>query len=273
MMYDTVIYSSNPFVFLQSLLSLLVDMFLVQLLARTSFVFAFVKRNQSNKARHCSISISRMSLRRTSPRELIKFYYDFKSPYTYLAFDPILALEKDYSIQVRFIPWAFRMESFGGNLEQRKEMHWNKVRYLYLDCRRFANERGLIIRGPERLFNSRLSLIAGLYADKHQFFPSYARLTFERFFNRQLNLENVDEIIKTLHETSTKNLSLDALAQDFQQYAQTEGEKCYNDAEKEAEADRIFGVPTVIIRGEPFWGNDRLSWIKKRLDTLQLSNA
>ena len=215
-----------------------------------------------------------MSFRRVSARELIKFYYDFKSPYTYLAFDPILALEKEYPIQVRFIPWAFRMESFGGSLQERNEMHWNKVRYLYLDCRRFANERGLIIRGPERLFNSRLSLIAGLYAEKNQFFPDFARLTFERFFNRQLNLENPEELTKILYETSTKkNVSLDALARDFHQYAQNEGEKALTDAEKEAETDRIFGVPTVIIRGEPFWGNDRLSWIKKRLNSLQLSHV
>ncbi|CAF5001070.1 unnamed protein product, partial [Rotaria magnacalcarata] len=77
---------------------------------------------------------------------------------------------KDYPVQLRFIPWAFRVEeTFGGNLQERNKLNWNKVRYLYLDCRRFANERGMIIRGPERLFDSRLSLIGGLYADKYKF--------------------------------------------------------------------------------------------------------
>jgi 2-hydroxychromene-2-carboxylate isomerase len=207
-------------------------------------------------------------------REIIKFYYDFKSPYTYLAFDPILELEKDYSIQIRFLPWPFRAEeTFGGNLQERNKLNWNKVRYLYLDCRRFANERGLIIRGPERLFDSRLSLIGGLYADKNQFFRSYARLTFERFFNRQLNLENLDEITKILYETSKTNLSLEKFSQDFQIYANNQGQNDYSDADKEAEQDHIFGVPTIIIRGEPFWGNDRISWIKKRLDSLQLKDT
>ena len=97
-----------------------------------------------------------MFLRRFSTgkqREIIKFYYDFKSPYTYLALDPVFELEKDYPVQIRFIPWPFRAEeSFGGNLQERNKLNWNKVRYSYLDCRRFANERGLIIRGPERLF-------------------------------------------------------------------------------------------------------------------------
>jgi len=207
-------------------------------------------------------------------REIIKFYYDFKSPYTYLALEPAFQLEKEYPIQLRFIPWPFRPEeSFGGNLQERNKLNWNKVRYLYLDCRRFANERGMIIRGPERLFDSRLSLIGGLYADKNNFFRPYSRLTFERFFNRQLNLENLDEITKVLYETSKKNLSFEKFSQDFQTYANNQGQKDYSNAENEADQDHIFGVPTFIVRDEPFWGNDRILWIKKKLDSLKLQDT
>ncbi|UJR22072.1 hypothetical protein I4U23_025138 [Adineta vaga] len=207
-------------------------------------------------------------------REIVKFYYDFKSPYSYLALDSAFQLEKEYSVQVRFLPWAFRPEeSFGGNLQERNRLNWNKVRYLYLDCRRFANERGMIIRGPERLFNSRLSLIAGLYADKNKFFPNYAQQTFQRFFNRQLNLENFEEITKILYENSTKDVSFEKFIQDFQTYVQNQGEQDYLNAEKEAEQDRIFGVPTFIIRDEPFWGNDRIEWVKKKLDSLKLKKT
>lgn len=205
-------------------------------------------------------------------REIIKFYYDFKSPYTYLALEPALQLEKDYLVQLRFIPWAFRaQESFGGKLKERNRLNWNKVRYLYLDCRRFANERGLIIRGPERLFDSRLSLIGGCYAEKYNFFPSYANRTFQLFFNRQLNIENIDEVTKILYETSPKNIPFEKFAQDFQTYANNQGQKDYVSAENEAEQDNIFGVPTFVVQGEPFWGNDRISWIRKKLDSLKLN--
>ncbi|CAF1095265.1 unnamed protein product [Rotaria sp. Silwood1] len=204
-------------------------------------------------------------------REIIKFYYDFKSPYTYLALEPALQLEKEYPIQLRFIPWAFRAEeSFGGKLEERNKLNWNKVRYLYLDCRRFANERSMIIRGPERLFDSRLSLIGGLYADKHNFFHRYAQRTFELFFKRQLNIEDLNVITKLLYETSNKNISFEKFSQDFQTYAMNQGQQDYLNAQNEADEDHIFGVPTFIVRDEPFWGNDRISWIKKKLDSLKL---
>jgi 2-hydroxychromene-2-carboxylate isomerase len=32
----------------------------------------------------------------------------------------------------------------------------------------------------------------------------------------------------------------------------------------------VFGVPTLIVAGEPFWGNDRISWIIKKLDAMGL---
>jgi len=207
-----------------------------------------------------------------SPRELVKFYYDFKSPYSYLALQPTLELEKQYAIELKFLPWPFRAEeTFGGNLQERNRLNWNKVRYLYLDCRRFANERGLIIRGPERLFNSRLALIAGLYADRHGYFRPFADRVFQLFFNRKLNLEDENEIVKLLYETSDRKQSFEDLLKDFQNYLNNQGAIEYSDADKQAESDKIFGVPAYVIRDELFWGHDRLAWVKKRLVSLNLA--
>src|SRR6516162_8699136 len=122
--------------------------------------------------------------------EEIKFYYDYKSPFTYLAFAPALELENAHDVRLRFIPHEVDIRSaYGGDLEQRPEREWFKVRYLYADARRFAKERGLIIRGPQKIFDSRLSLISGAYADLHGRFREYSLQVFERFFKRELDLE------------------------------------------------------------------------------------
>ncbi|CAM2697632.1 unnamed protein product [Rotaria socialis] len=200
--------------------------------------------------------------------EFIRSYSTGRTP-----LEPALQLEKDYPIQLRFIPRSFHTQQcFGGNLIERNRLNWNKVQYLYLDRQRFANERGLIIREPEHSFDSRLSLIAGLYADKHQFFHQFASRTFELFFKRQLNIENIDEIIKLLYETSRKDKTLEEFSQDFQKYLNNQGQQDYLNAEKEAEQDHVFDVPMFIIRDELFWGHDRISWIKNKLDSLKLQN-
>ena len=133
--------------------------------------------------------------------ETIKLYYDFKSPFTYLAMEPAYKLEETHRVRLRFIPLELAIrEAYGGDLEQRAQRDWDKVRYLYMDMRRFANERGMIIRGPQKIFDSRLALMSGIYADRHGRFRPYADRVFERFFKRELNIEDFDALAAVMTE-------------------------------------------------------------------------
>src|SRR5260370_18765464 len=93
--------------------------------------------------------------------ETVNFYYDYKSPFTYLALEPVLALERSHRIRLRFIPHAVDIRAaYGGETTQRSQGHWFKVRYLYADPRRFANERGIVIPGPPKPFSPRPAPLA-----------------------------------------------------------------------------------------------------------------
>jgi len=199
--------------------------------------------------------------------ETLKFYYDFKSPFSYLALAPTLALETTHLVQIRPIPHEVDLKSaYGGELPQRTDLHWAKVRYLYADARRFANDRGLVIRGPQKLFDSRLSLISGLFAAHHGRFAAYAGRVFERFFKRELDIENLGALCAVLGESG-----LDSGA--FRLYASGEGPDGLARAHDETESDGIFGVPTLLVAGEPFWGNDRVVWVIKKLDAMGLRRS
>lgn len=199
--------------------------------------------------------------------ETVKFYYDYKSPFTYLAFEPALDLERTHLVALRFVPFEVDLKSaYGGELPDRAERDWYKVRYLYADARRFANERDLVIRGPQKLFDSRLALMGGLYADAHGCFREYSIRVFERFFKRELNIEDAAAIEAVLAE-----VGLDAA--DFRRYAARAGPEALAAAAGEAERDGVFGVPMLLVTGEPFWGNDRIGWIIKKLDRMGLRRA
>jgi 2-hydroxychromene-2-carboxylate isomerase len=196
--------------------------------------------------------------------ETIKFYYDYKSPFTYLAFGPTLELEQTHQVELRFIPHELNVRAaYGGDLDQRPERDWFKVRYLYADARRFANQRGLVIRGPQKIFDTRLALKSGLYADREGRFREYSSLVFERFFKRELDLEDPKALGAVMAE-----VGLDPEA--FQSYAAGEGDAAWQAAIADADSDRVFGVPTIIVAGEIFWGNDRMAWIIKKLDAMGL---
>jgi 2-hydroxychromene-2-carboxylate isomerase len=196
--------------------------------------------------------------------ETLKFYYDFKSPFSYLALAPALALETTHRVKIRFMPCEVDLKSaYGGELEERNELHWAKVHYLYADARRFANDRGLVIRGPQKLFDSRFALMSGQYAEERGRIAEYADRVFERFFKRELDIENLDALCTVLTESGID-------AGGFRRYATNEGPAALATIQDEAERDKIFGVPTLLVAGEPFWGNDRVAWAAKKLDAMGL---
>jgi 2-hydroxychromene-2-carboxylate isomerase len=199
--------------------------------------------------------------------EEIKFYYDYKSPFTYLAFEPAIELEASHDVRLRFIPHQIDIRAvYGGELAQRPEREWFKVRYLYADARRFANERGLIIRGPQKIFDSRRALISGLYADLHGHFREYSLRVFERFFKRELDLEDPQALACVLAE-----VGLDPI--DFARFAVDEGVAAWRSACEEGDRDGVFGVPTLVVAGEMFWGNDRMKWVRAKLDQMGLNRS
>ena len=203
----------------------------------------------------------------TDVTETIKLYYDFKSPFTYLAMEPAYQLEKSHRVRLRFIPLELPVrEAYGGELEQRPQRDWDKVRYLYMDVRRFAKERGIIIRGPQKIFDSRLALMSGFYADRNGHFRPYADRVFERFFKRELNIEDFDSLAAVMSE-----VGLDAA--EFKRYADSDGPADLRAAAAEAERDGVFGVPTFNVAGELFWGNDRVEWMIKKLNQMKLERT
>jgi 2-hydroxychromene-2-carboxylate isomerase len=194
----------------------------------------------------------------------IKLYYDYKSPFTYLAMAPAYALMESHRVRLNYIPRELNVRgAYGGDLDQRSEGDWRKVRYLYLDARRWANARGMIIRGPQKIFDSKLALMSGLWADQHGKFRPYSDRVFERFFKRELNIEDTDALA-----TVMKEVGLDA--DGFKRYAANEGPRELEEAFATGDRDGVFGVPTLIVDGEPFWGNDRVEWVAKKLDAMGL---
>jgi 2-hydroxychromene-2-carboxylate isomerase len=194
----------------------------------------------------------------------VKLYYDYKSPFTYLAFDPALDLERTHQVQLVFRPHELNVRgAYGGDLDRRPERDWYKVRYLYADARRFAMERGIIIRGPQKIFDSRLALTSGIFADRAGRFREYSRLVFKRFFLRELDIENVDALAGVATEAG-----IDAAA--LRHFLAVEGPAALAEAFAEGERDGIFGVPTMLVAGEPFWGNDRVEWLIRKLDAMGL---
>ncbi|MGH7821675.1 MAG: 2-hydroxychromene-2-carboxylate isomerase [Candidatus Binatia bacterium] len=184
----------------------------------------------------------------------VKMYSDYKSPYAFLAFDPALALEERYRVRVRWIPFQLRIKGKG----ERSLYSEYKAKYSYLDARRWAKPRGIVIRGPLKVYDTTPALIGGLFAERHGRLADYSRRVFEAFFRRELEADEPDAVAAVVR-------SLDLSEEDFRTYLVGEGAAAYVRAQQEAAADHVFGVPLLLFEGEPFWGHDRLGLLEQRL--------
>ncbi|HUY39621.1 MAG TPA: DsbA family protein [Candidatus Binataceae bacterium] len=192
----------------------------------------------------------------------IKLYFAYTSPFTYLAMAPAYALERSHRVRVRFIPYGVNIRETYGNLDN-ADADRRKVRYLYLDARRIAKERGLVIYPPKKIFSCRNAFYGGLFAERHGRFRDYSNRVFERFWRGELEVEDRGAIGAVLTE-----VGLDA--EEFERYADSGAHGDLDACFAEADRDGTFGVPTFVVEGEPFWGEDRIDWVIKKLDAMGL---
>src|SRR5262245_27233082 len=195
-------------------------------------------------------------------RAEVKMYSDYKSPYAFLAFDPGFELERKFNVRVRWRPFQLRIKGKG----ERSVYSEYKVRYSYLDARHWANMRpgGLVLKGPLKIYDTTPALVGGLFAERRGRLLDYSRTVFERFFKRELEVDQPDAV-------ATVMAALGLSEADYRAYLAGEGMRAYEAAQTEASEDHVFGVPMFVFNGEPFWGHDRIPLLERRLNEAGLA--
>jgi 2-hydroxychromene-2-carboxylate isomerase len=205
-----------------------------------------------------------------SESEIVTVYSDYKSPYAYLAKDLAYALADEVGCRIEWLPYTLDIPSFLGSAEvdadgrivqaERNAHQWRRVRYSYMDCRRQARRRGLTIRGPRKIWNSSLAAIGMLFAKRQgaKVLRGYHDRVFERFWRRELDIENSAVVAATLAEAGADTSG-------FADYLDGEGSRERTSIQRAAEESGVFGVPTFVIDGELYWGSEHLPDIRERL--------
>lgn len=189
------------------------------------------------------------------PATVIRVYNDYKSPYAYVAKADAYQLEDDFDVQLHWLPYTLDIPSYLDAVDTRTAHNWRKVRYAYMDARRFANRQGLRLKGPKKIYDSRLANIGMLYAQEHGAFRRYNDTMFERFWNHELDIESPTDIQNALQAAGADPAG-------FLAFAEGAGGATHDRLRTEAEAAGIFGVPMFVLDDELFWGGDRLPLLR-----------
>lgn len=201
----------------------------------------------------------------------IVHYFDYKSPYAYLANRPTAALEAELEplgIAVERLPYTLDVPSYLGDaaldesgrdvVGTRTAHQWRRVRYAYMDCRREAARQGLVIRGPRKIFDTSIAHVGFLWTARAGRSRPYHERVFERFWTRELDVEDPAAIARMIEESGVD-------AAGFAAFLAGEGRALHDRIRADAEAKGVFGVPSYLVDGELFWGNERIERVRERI--------
>ena len=209
--------------------------------------------------------------------EVIDTYWSFRSPYSYLAIPDLLRLRNDYDVDIRLrpvLPIAVRAKDTLFDPSNRK-----RIMYILMDSRRRAEFLGVPYTFPpspdpvvqdyetfvvadEQPHIFRLCKL-GVEADRRN-----KGLDFAAAVSRLImgGTQGWDQGEVLANAVASVGLNLDEMD------AALTGQ--HLDAVKrnqdELEAAGHWGVPTMVVRDEPFFGQDRIETLRWRLDQFSL---
>ncbi len=191
-------------------------------------------------------------------REII-FYFDFISPFAYLANVKLPGIAARYGAAIDYRPVDVMLAKLAsGNFAPSTRSLPAKARFIREDRRAFAQHYGVPMNDPKGTSTPRLNS-GVLYAKDRGCVRAYVDAAFHRV--RGLG-EGPDDDAVLAAMTAEMGWEPQALF-DYVQSPQAQAR--YQEVQREAYRRGVFGVPMMIVGEEMFWGNDRLDFLEEYL--------
>ena len=182
------------------------------------------------------------------------FYFDFVSPYSFLAHKEIIKIEKKNSVKIKYKPILL-----GGlhNLHGIKAPAFipAKAKHMIRDCKLIAEKNKIKFKFNSYFPIRSLNLMRGvLVAEEDNYKSYYIDSIFNAIWQDGLNLNDENVIQKIL-----KNLNVNPktfLLRSASSSIKDSLKKRTNEAYEKG----IFGAPSFVSNNKIFWGQDRIEF-------------
>jgi 2-hydroxychromene-2-carboxylate isomerase len=191
----------------------------------------------------------------------IVFYFDFSSPYSYIASEWVEALAARHG---RTVDWrAILLGATFQAAELKSPVSYPMKReYSYRDFERSARFAGVPLKNPAKFpiaTQNAARVFWWLKSQDDAHAGQWARHCLRAYFARGVDLSDATGLKALAAEFGLDAAAAEAVWNDPEWKARL---KAANDA---AIAAGVFGAPFFVVDGEPFWGNDRRAQIERWL--------
>ena len=189
----------------------------------------------------------------------VEFYFDFSSPYTYIASTRIEKICEDNGVDLEWKPFLL-----GGVFNEIGSVPAiqidNKFRYLRQDFEQSAIYYGVDFKFPDLFpLNSVRSMRGAFAAQEKGKLVEYTHEMFRLYWTQGIDLSKADILGETV-----ANIGIDT-----EWFVNRIAEQDIKDKLREetntAIERGVFGAPTMFVDDQMFWGNDRLDFLDRYL--------
>lgn len=194
-------------------------------------------------------------------------YVDIKSPYAFVAYRPTLALEAELGLEFDWRPLTLDIPSYLGSAtkkdgavvqsEGRSEQLWRAIKYSYKDARRYAERQGLVLKGTEKIWDTRRinTALAWVASHHRHALADFLHAVYPPFWRRELDVEDPAVV-----EQCLRTAGVDPGG--FADYHDGEGGRAHDALQEQFHPNGIFGVPTYVLDGQCFFGREHIPYLR-----------
>jgi 2-hydroxychromene-2-carboxylate isomerase len=185
--------------------------------------------------------------------KVIDFYFDFISPYSYLAYKKLENLNKENKINIIYKPILL------GGLHKLGEItapafNKRKMKNMKNDCELIAKKNNIEFKWNIKFPINSLYLMRGYLVLEKEFKSKFFDICFDAYWKNNIDISQDESLIQILDKAEVEKENFFKLIND--QKIKDQLKKLTNQAfEKD-----IFGAPTFIVNNKIFWGQDRLEY-------------
>ena len=183
----------------------------------------------------------------------IDFYFDFISPYSYLAYKKINNLNLINKIDINYKPvFLGGLHKLGGITAP--AFNERKMKNMKSDCELVASKNNIEFKWNKKFPINSLNLMRGYLSINDQIKKKYFEVCFDSYWKDDLDISENENMIKILEICK---IDQKKFLDDIKDQKIKDELKYLTDL---AFKNDIFGAPTFVVNKKIFWGQDRLEY-------------
>ena len=183
----------------------------------------------------------------------LEFYFDFISPYSFLAYKKLISLNNKNKIKVIYKPLLLGgLHKLGGITAP--AFNKRKMKNMKNDCELIAKKNDIKFKWNDKFPINSLYLMRGYLTMENEFKDKFFEVCFDAYWkdnvdiSSEINIKNILKVCDLDNNTFFENIQSQKIKEELRELTNLAFEK------------DIFGAPTFVVNNKIFWGQDRLDY-------------